>query len=591
VPQVRTFLLEKGPTVRRWILLTVVAGVPVLFLRTGQDPFNVPKLALIVAGAFLAGALRLAEAMQGRPLAPMKRLIVPALTVAVPLVIAWIFSAYKGWALLGKYGRFQGLLPYLLIIIIGLLLVDAFEDRPRELAWAIVAAGSFVAFYGIVQFLGADPFVWSFPDRLTTQSLSTLGNSNFAGGFLGITLPLSIGLAMIDRRNRGRAVKLSILIVLGLLASRSEGGWAAALAGTATVLAVAASSRWSHARALGAAAAALAIAALLAVGLYSMARPDNTLVPETLKLRAWWWQEAAQMAGEAPILGHGPNVFAVEVWQHRVTPEAEATHYAAADDPHSVPFSFLAAAGGVGLIGFLTVFAWVAWQARRVQASDLLTAAFLGGIVAYLVQSFVSIDELSLRIALWSVLAGFVNSQVQDRKRGRSRKKDKSAAASSGGRIRVAPLRAPVVIGLLAVAAASGLVWSGGLLLADRRFLLGNQLVLSGRPEAAREQSELALGFRDDYEMRHSYGFRIGDSGVALEDGDYIDESRRVFSYLESFPDVSALRDYARVMREWSGIEPEASDEAEGLYKRASELDPHNPALQDEAANVLGDSG
>lgn len=590
MPQVRTFLLEKGPIVRRWILLTVVAGVPVLFLRTGQDPFNVPKLALIVAGAFLAGALRLAEAVQGRPLTPMKRLIVPALAIAVPLVIAWTFSAYKGWALLGKYGRFQGLLPYLLIIIVGLLLVDAFEDRPRDLAWAIVAAGAFVAFYGIVQFLGADPFVWTFPDRLTTQSLSTLGNSNFAGGFLGIALPLSIGLAL-DRRNRGLAVRLSVLIFLGLLASRSEGGWAAALAGTVTVLAVAASSRWSYARALGGVAAALAIAALLAVGLYSVARPDNTLVPETLKLRAWWWQEAAQMAGEAPILGHGPNVFAVEVWQHRVTPEAEATHYAAADDPHSVPFSFLAAAGGVGLIGFLTVFAWVAWQARGVQASDVLTAAFLGGIVAYLVQSFVSIDELSLRIALWSILAGFVASQVQDRKRGRSGKKDKRAAASNRGRIRVEPLRAPALIGLLAVAAATGLVWSGGLLLADRRFLLGNQLFLSGRPEAAREQFELALGFRDEYEMRHSYGFRIGDSGVALEDGDYIDESRRVFSYLESFPDVSALRDYARVMREWSGIEPEASDEAERLYKRASELDPQNPALQDEAANVLEDSG
>jgi hypothetical protein len=67
-PKVRTFLLEKGPVVRRYILLTVVVGVPVIFLRTGQDPFNVPKLALMTAGVALAGTLRLAEALQGRSL-------------------------------------------------------------------------------------------------------------------------------------------------------------------------------------------------------------------------------------------------------------------------------------------------------------------------------------------------------------------------------------------------------------------------------------------------------------------------------------------------------------------------------------------
>jgi O-antigen ligase len=588
-PKVRTFLLEKGPGVRRYILLTIVIGVPVLFLRTGQDPFNVPKLALMTAGVALAGTLRLAEALQGRSLEPVKRLFVPAAAIAGPLLVAWLFSSYKGWALLGKYGRFQGLLPYLLVIAVGFLLVDTFEDRPKQLAWAIVVAGSFVAFYGIVQFLGADPFKWAFPDRLTTQSLSTLGNSNFAGGFLGITLPLAIGLALVDQRKRGRAVRLSILILLGLLASRSEGGWAAALAGTATLVGFWASWRWSYAKMLGAVAAVLAIAALLAVGVYSILRPDNTLVPETLKLRAWWWQEAARMAGDAPIVGHGPNAFAIEVWQYRVVPEAEATHYAAADDPHSVPFSLLAAAGVVGLTGFLTVFGWVAWQARKLQPPDLLAAAFLGGIVAYFVQSFLSIDELSLRVGLWTVLAGFVASRVPAQKGVPANKKRRKTAASTKKRIRVEPLRAPVVVALLAVVAAAGLAWSAGLLLADRRYLRGNQLFASGQPDAASREYELALGFRDEYEMRHTYGFHIGDTGVALEDESYIDESRRVFSYLEDFPDVSAIRDYARVMRQWSGIEPDADPEAEALYERAAQLDQQNPRLQEEAANVLGE--
>src|SRR5918996_1216494 len=459
-PKVRSFLLEKGPVVRRYILLTVVIGVPVLFLRTGQDPFNVPKLALMTAGVALAGTLRLAEARRGRSLEPMKRLLVPAAAIAGPLVVAWLFSPYRGWALLGKYGRFQGLLPYLLVITLGFLLVDAFEGRPKQLAWAIVVAGSFVAFYGIVQFVGADPFIWAFPDdRLTTQSLSTLGNSNFAGGFLGITLPLAVGLALVDQRKRGRAVRLSILILLGLLASKSEGGWAAGLAGTATLVGFWASWRRPSAKMLGAVAGVVAIAALLAVGAYTILRPDNSLVPETLKLRAWWWQEAGRMAADAPIVGRGPNAFAVEVWQYRVVPEAEATQYAAPDDPHSVPLSFLAAAGGVGLIGFLAVFGWVAWQARKLQATDPLSAAFLGGIVAYFVQSFLSIDELSLRVGLWTVLAGFVASLVPAQKGVPANKKRKKTAAPTKRRIRVEPLKSPLAVALLAVIAAAGLVW------------------------------------------------------------------------------------------------------------------------------------
>jgi hypothetical protein len=189
---------------------------------------------------------------------------------------------------------------------------------------------------------------------------------------------------------------------------------------------------------------------------------------------------------------------------------------------------------------------------------------------------------------LWTVLAGFVASLVPVQKGARAKNK-RNKRTTTRKRTPVAPLRAPVVVAFLAVVAAAGLAWSGGLLLADRRYLRGNQLFASDHPDAASREFELALGFRDEYDMRHSYGFRIGDTGVALEDESYIDESRRVFSYLEDFPDVSAIRDYGRVMRQWSGIEPDADSEAEALYERAKELDQQNPALQEEAANVLDD--
>lgn len=587
--RVRTFLIDTAPTVRRYILLVVVAGVPVLFMRTGHDPFNVPKLALLTAGVALSGSLRLAEALQGRSLTPMRRLWIPAVAIAGPLLVAWVFSTYRGWAVFGEYGRFQGLIPYLLVIALGLLIVDAFEGRAQQLAWALVAAASLVAFYALVQFVGADPFTWGLPYGITTQALSTLGNSNFAGGFLGIALPLAVGLAVSGERHRARAVRLSLLILAGLLATRSEGGWAAGFAGAATVLGVWFARRRPIARWLGAAVAALAIVGLGLVGAYSIARPDSTLVPGSFKLRAWWWQEAVKTAGDAPVVGHGPNAFAVEVWEHRVEPEAIDNEYAAADDPHSIPLAFLAAAGVLGALGFLAVFAWVGWQVYTSPTDDLLTAAFLGGIIAYFVQGFVTIDELSLRVALWTVLAGWILARTAASSTTRAKGKKKAVGKSNTQKSPAGPLKAPIAVALLAVVAGAGMVWSAGLLIADHRYLRGEQLFASGDPEGARRQFEQALGFRDDYDMRHTYGFRLGDAGLALEREEYIDEARRIFSFVWDFPDVAAIRDYARIMREWSQVEPEANDEAKRLYAYAAEIDPENPVLQEEAANVLQD--
>lgn len=568
----------------------MVVGVPLFFLRTGRDPFNVPKLALLTVGLSLAGALRLAEALQGRGLAQMRRLLVPAAFIAGPMTLAWIFATYRGWSLLGRYGRFQGIVPYILVILLGFLLVDSFQGRSKQLCWALVASGSVVASYAVVQFIGADPLLWAFSYGETRQSLSTLGNSNFAGGFLAIVLPFAVGLALLGGRHRARAVRLSILIFLGLLATKSEGGWSAGFAGVATVLGVWYGSRWRSARYLGPAVAVLAVGGLVAISAYTIVQPQNTQVPETLKLRAWWWQEAGKMAMDSPIVGHGPNAFAVEMYQYRVGAEAEATHFGTTDDPHSVPLSFLANVGFVGLLGFFAVFGWVVWQVRRAGPPDLFTAMFLGGLLAYFVQSFVSIDELTLRVALWTCLAGFTLAQLEASMKPVSKRKEKTKGRQKLAKSAASPiaaLKAPVAVGALALIALGGIVWSGGLLVADHRYLRGEQLFAAGRPDEGSEQFERALSFRDEYEMRHSYGFRIGDAGVTLKNERYVAQAQEIFSYVFDFPDVAAIRDYGRVMREWSAVEPAAAAEAERLYELAVQLDSENPRLQEEAANVL----
>src|SRR5687767_4669353 len=123
----RETLLKEGPRVRRAVLLGLVVLVPLLFLRNLNDPINVPKLGLLIVAVSVVAAIRIAELLQTRDLDGIRLLAVPAAALAVPLLVGWMFSPYKAWALWGFYPRFLGLLPYLFVIAFGVLLADAFR--------------------------------------------------------------------------------------------------------------------------------------------------------------------------------------------------------------------------------------------------------------------------------------------------------------------------------------------------------------------------------------------------------------------------------------------------------------------------------
>ncbi len=228
--------LERLAAVRRWVLLVVVVGVPLVFLRFTQDPFNVPKLALLAVGVAIALGIRIVEVALGAPvdLTTLKRIGIPAAAVAVPLIVSWLLSDYRSWALFGNYGRFQGLVPYLLCAVLGILIADAFRDEPERLIKALVIAGAVVGGYAIVQIVGADPFAWQ-RFGVARDALSTTGNPNFTGGFLAMCMPLALAFGASDESRRSFAIKAGVVILPGWIVTFSQGAWAAGLTGLVLV--------------------------------------------------------------------------------------------------------------------------------------------------------------------------------------------------------------------------------------------------------------------------------------------------------------------------------------------------------------------
>lgn len=587
----RESVLFHAPRVRRIILKVLVIGIPVLFLRSLNDPFNVAKLALLLAGTACVLAIRAIELLQGGDPSGLRRLLIPAALVVGPLTVAWIFGPYRIWSLFGYYGRFQGLIPYLVVIVLGVLIADAFAGRLRELAWALTIAGAVAGAYSFVQFLGLDPFSWS-----TTQT-STLGNSNFTGGFLSMVLPVSVGLWLEERADSTRIWKLIVLIALGELVSVSDGGYAASVAGLAVVAGFHFRDRFRWSKVAAAATVAAIALAVVGVVAAAMIKPGMESIPLTIRERSLWWRGAVNMTVDNPIVGRGPNSYAVEGVQYRPTDDALTHGFDFSDDTHSVLLAFLTGAGILGLAGLVAAGVRVVSRARSFADQDFLLVGMLGAMAAYLIQSLVSIDELSLRVTFWVLLGGLATAGIaaeRDPEETKQQKRKSARAPKRKAKATSHPLQGLPMVGVAVVAALVAVWWSGGFLIADARVSSGTNHFRRGEVPAALSEYDRALGFRNDYRYAHLYGFFLGQTALGvtpLPNRDLIEMARDVFAFVDGFPSVPALTDYGRLLSAASDDFPIYGDEATDVYLRAMELDEYNLVLVAEGVTTFINTG
>lgn len=582
--------MRKAPGIRRRILLGLVFLTPLFFLRTAYDVFNVPKLWLLMVGVTIVAAIRCVELLQSNDRAGLDLLLVPATAVAGSLMIGTVASPYRVWALVGDHSRFTGLVPYLVVIAMGVLIADAFRGDPRPLAWALVGSAAVAGAYALIQVLGLDPIEWS----ATQQATVTIGNTNFSGAFFAICLPVSVGLWLMEDRLKVQSSVVTALVFAGLVVARSELAWTAGAAGVLVMSGVFLSERWRFARIVGlVAASAIALAGVVMV-LLGLTNRAPAFVPDTIERRAEWWDASVAMAAESPFLGQGPNSFAIEHTQHRDLDDVVAVGFDVTDDPHSVPLSFLIAAGVFGISGFVLFVGWIVLRVLRAEPRQRMGAAFAGAAIAYLVQSLLSVDVVTLRFAAWVSVGGMAAAFAPLPSAGPKPHRGKKKKA----RQQPEPLRAlPGVVAIILVAGGA-IAWAWGFLSADIGFRQGLLLAAAGAP-GAKENLESAVDFRENnYTYRANYGRLLGGNAVqeGLADNEQvaqqlIAEAKEAFGFIERLPHANSVVTYARVTRDWAQVDEAAEDEALALYGRAHDLDPFNYLILEEQAAAADSFG
>ncbi len=565
--------------VESWLLLVAAAILPAVYTPgLLNDPYDMPKVTLLIIVVCVALGLRIAAGLLGAPWSSLRILLLPAALLSVAFVASWLASDYRSWSLLGLYLRYGGLIPYLAVILFGFLAADAFAGRSERLLHALLAGAVIVAGFGIFQmiFMGA----WLASRSGTTYVISTLGHSNFLGGYLAIMLPLALGVWARGGRAARVGMAATILITLCLVFTVSQGAWLAGIAGAAAFIGLASGRPASWRRRLGIGTAIAAGAASVGAVVVSMlvAHPIVNLPPAfgTAASRGLLWEGALAMGVERPLLGWGPNVHAIEGPLHQVLENALVLNFVKGDDPHSVPIAMFANIGLLGLAAWVFVFVWT-WRAwRRRGAGSPMHAAAGAALIAYLVQSLATVDELTLRFVLWALIAAVAASATSQARSNKEARRRRPAMT----------LLAVLVVALGLVSASTAVLF---LSVADHRVRQGTVAFGQQRVSDGRASFASALSLRADNDYKRHYAALL--SKAALErrsqGAPLIEEMRETMRYLEDFPDAQTLAAYSSFLNGWSLVEPEANLEALAIARRAQELDPHNPLLAVQIADIL----
>lgn len=549
------------------LLLGLLFLVPVALWPNGYQIFTTPKFVVLVIGVSAATGW---WALFGSPIVwgRIREPLIPVAAVLVPLTLAWILGPYKMFSLLGDYNRLEGLLPYLLFGLMAL--VVALSPLTKQSVGATLAlAGAVVAAYGIAQRFGVDFIDWT---RLNPGS--TIGNTNFAGGFLAIVFPLSLSTSITERESRGPWVFiLPALIAVGCLVMSSQGGWAALLAGSILWVGLRGGDRHRMLPPTALVAAGVIAAAVASYVVVSV--PDEGSPPNTVELRHLWWTDATDMFLESPVTGRGPNAFAIESTRHRNPIDALSTPNERADHPHSLVMAFLANSGLLGALGILVVALWIGRVVIKTDGADLFAVAVASALAAYFVQSLVSLDEMSLRIAFWGLVgATALPSLPPPLKRAVKRKLSSRTTDSLGPPHE--PWRWTV-----AVLCAVPILWAVAYFDSD----VSLEHASGGASSAeARQIVETARGLPLVLEFDRVKAFYVAAQARERSSDVTKSELDEAFSYLEQFPEVPGAALYASALTDIG--EDEAAAER---YEIVSRWDPYNPILRAHYALVLID--
>lgn len=407
--------------VRVFVLAAVFITAGIFDLGTVK-PFDLVKATALLFFGWLAVGTWVAEVVRRRTRARRFTMAYAAGIFLLVNTVGAVFSSTKYTSLFGWFGRYNGLIQILVLVLIFYVVACVYRerrDRLHELIYAMSAGSIVVNLYVLMQRAGLDPITWAQPSGGVPGQpyFGTMGNANFAGGYLGLTAPCVYFAWHRFREPWQRALTVAwgVALLSALWFTSARNGMFA-LGAAILVLLYVHRDRVPLVVKIGFAAATLAAVVLATIVIWhpGSSRPPealrrvDVLRSKTIRVRVAWWQAGLRMFLDRPILGWGPETYVTHYAKYLSPSAATLGDSETADKPHNVFVEHLAHTGVVGFGAYLALviiaFRRGLRRLRDAPAERTIGATLLALLAAYLGQAFFSIDVIAIALIGWVTL-------------------------------------------------------------------------------------------------------------------------------------------------------------------------------------------
>jgi O-antigen ligase len=392
--------------------LALFAAIPSFVITTSfLDPINWPKqVALFVTPALI---FLVAQKARAERLFDFSNTSINAIFLVSLLgftSVGLFTSTNLVRTLWGSFGRNNGLVSQISLIALAWFFASIVLSKTLLLAFlrSIQLLMIIPASYGLIQYFGLDPIVWS----TTNQVFSFFGNINFASAVFGFATFVSSSLILLERDRIFRMIAIlftALYLLMTFLTGSLQGLIIAAFG--AFVIVFAFLRRRNRKIAFGLLSFGLASAPLIVLGFLGFGPLGGYIEQYTFRLRGFYAQTGFLMGANSPLFGVGIDSYGDQFRNFR--PESLVDLIGldiVVNNAHSSIVQVFATTGLVGLVSLLALlipaylFSIRTFLKTKSQEEAVtVSAIFLGIFTA----SMLSIDNIS--IAVWNyVFLGLV---------------------------------------------------------------------------------------------------------------------------------------------------------------------------------------
>ena len=398
-----------------WLLFLGTSLVTLYFNPTIQDPFNTPKmiLLLLISAWLLSHLLRSFKTSFPPKKSYRFIALILAITFSTSLCFAYIFTDSKIIGLIGDTQRRNGLLSYFALIIFFLSAINSSEFKSIKHFFTIAIMTNFVlSSYGVIQILGKDFISW---DNPYNNMIGTLGNPNFASallsilGFISFT---SIFLKEFSLVLKTLAIVSGFLSLWAIIKSDSLQGLI-----TLTVSLLVFITFFIHLNSkIASRIFALFSFIIVVIGIMGILQKgplETLLYKNSVSVRGYYWRAGLEMFMNSPLTGIGLDSYNWYFKQYREVDYALTYGFnITSSNAHNTIIQLFATGGIFVGLGYLAIIALVIFcgilNIRKLPKDQKVIAIILfSAWIGFQAQSFVSIDNLGISVWGW-VLGGLI---------------------------------------------------------------------------------------------------------------------------------------------------------------------------------------